>query len=184
MKTFAATLTFSFVAVFTVTQDACSQSPVKLIVKLHPQEKSNWCWAACGQMIMGYFGKNIPQRKQVMDRFGVIVNQTSLPDFGKYGFKFRKSNGKALTWKDVKTEIDNRRPFCFTQRHVGGGAGHMLVVTGYLMDGNDRFLYVFDPHPVGVGDDNGFLSFEEYEDGQLSGFVHGDAYFDFAKQGN
>ena len=62
----------------------------------------------------------------------------------------------------------------------------MLVVAGYLIDGKERSIYVFDPHPVGRGDDSGFLVYEEYEDGFVSSpsFSHGDAYYDFSKKGN
>ena len=53
-------------AIFLVTvPEACSLEQVKLDVKLYPQEKTNWCWAACGQTIMSHFGDNVRKKNKL-----------------------------------------------------------------------------------------------------------------------
>src|SRR5207245_1216658 len=45
-----------------------------------PQEESNWCWAACIQMVFRYNDLNISQGKIVQEVFGSRVNRPGAPE--------------------------------------------------------------------------------------------------------
>ena len=44
-----------------------------LPVLLRPQETNMWCWAASGQMVMQFLGKNVDQCDEANKRFGLIT---------------------------------------------------------------------------------------------------------------
>lgn len=44
------------------------------------QERDQWCWAACIQMVPGYWGHPISQREIVRQTWGVIANMPAQPE--------------------------------------------------------------------------------------------------------
>jgi hypothetical protein len=141
-------------------------SPHELDVKLRPQQKMCWCWAASAEMIMTYYGQRHSQEEQAKAEFnGQPTDDPAWPKFDRYGFRCTTKDKEHLSWDDIKGEIDARRPFCFAKRWIGGG-GHMLVVYGYAEkpDGS-QWLLILDPAPTNVGDTLQ-MSFTDYCDGR------------------
>ncbi|MBN2223701.1 MAG: C39 family peptidase [Deltaproteobacteria bacterium] len=131
-------------------------------VRIHPQETEMWCWAASAEMVMDYLGKDIPQCIQANDRFirrDCCQNPTPIPcvqggwpQFEKYGFSYDKTNNTALSWDEIKSQIDDlKSPFCFSWLWNGGGGGHMMVVVGYRTANGKNYVEIIDPYPPHVG---------------------------------
>ncbi len=127
-----------------------------------------WCWAASAQMILTYLGEPVSQCEQTVGRLpnvdccDLISSDRTLskpekkarrackrlggwPDFAAFGFESEVTDSSvALTWEQLKHEIDNERPVAFALRWRGGG-GHMMVVTGYSAP---NLVHMNDPWPV------------------------------------
>jgi ABC-type bacteriocin/lantibiotic exporter with double-glycine peptidase domain len=50
-----------------------------LIHKTALQQKSEWCWAACIEMVFGYYGYEVPQKRIVTETWGSDVNMPGQP---------------------------------------------------------------------------------------------------------
>ena len=163
-----------------------------LPVTLHPQQMSNWCWAASGQMVMEYLGTNVNQCTQVNDRYSMAncctlpfpgaCNLTGWPEFDRYGFRFTRTSSTALTWDQLKKEISRnsycgKRPFCFTW-HWNGGGGHMMVVIGYDSTDGVRHVEVNDLWLPNVGD-NYIVTYDRYVSGPT--YTHWDDFYQIIK---
>ena len=99
------------------------------------------------------------------------------PEFEKYGFS--ANSGGALSWTDLKAQIDtNATPFAFSW-HWDGGGGHMMVVTGYKVIGGQNYVSINDPWEPNVGDQRDIL-YSEYVDG--SGYSHWTDFYDVTKK--
>jgi hypothetical protein len=144
-----------------------------LAVSLLPQQQSNWCWAASGQMIMNYLGATQEsQCDEANRRFGrtdCCVNPSSTscniggwPEFDKYGFTF-STYGAALPWSSLVSEINANRPVAFSWHWTGGG-GHMMVARGYLVSNNVDYVDVNNPWAPNVGDQY-YTTYSDYVSG-------------------
>ena len=122
------------------------------------QNKSQWCWAACIQMVFGYYGHPISQTRIVEETFGQIVNMPA-------------QSGQILSALNRQWIDDNGNTFtssgnAFGANHVTaaqyladnkpliiGTQGHAVVLTAvrYLRDqyGKGRIIdaIVRDPWP-------------------------------------
>jgi hypothetical protein len=75
------------------------------------------------------------------------------PDFQQWGFGSAAGpDNDALSFDEVRSQIDEGRPFAFSWRWTGGHEGHMMVAAGYSILGGNEFVHVNDPFPVGTGD--------------------------------
>jgi hypothetical protein len=134
-----------------------------LAVTLWPQETSQWCWAASGQMCMDFLGNNLSQCTQANNRFGrndccnsptpnaCVVG--GWPEFNKYNFTSKNTIDAPLSWDKIRSEIDcNNRPITYTW-HWPLKSGHMVTVIGYSVGkcSGERFLHINDPSPPNVG---------------------------------
>lgn len=154
-----------------------------LPITLHPQETENWCWAACGQMVMEYLGRTVSQCEQANNRYnrtecctndlsplriGLLRNDSSIhayiscarpgwPEFGKYGFAYKRKSNAALTWNEIKAQLSNgptskAKPVAFSWRWNRGG-GHLMIAKGYATVDGENYVIVLDPWPVNKGDE-------------------------------
>lgn len=164
-------------------QDPSYTNP--LPVNMFPQQVNNWCWAASGQMIMSYLGGYMSQCEQANERFNRndccntptpgACDVGGWPEFDKYGFSF--DTGGALSWTDLKAQIDTRlTPFAFSW-HWDGGGGHMMVVTGYKVINGQNWVTINDPWAPNEGDQRTIL-YSDYVDG--SGYYHWTDYYNVA----
>lgn len=159
-----------------------------LAVTLRPQETSQWCWAASGQMCMEFLGNNVNQCTQANNRFGrsdccnsptpgaCVVG--GWPEFNKYNFTSKNTSNSALSWDKIRSEIDcNNRPITYTW-HWAGSSGHMVAVIGYSIGETDgeKFLHINNPLPVNVGS-NYTITYSAYVAGN-PGSSHWNDYYE------
>lgn len=121
-----------------------------------PQQASNWCWAASGEMTMRYFGHDVSQCNEANNEFTLgacchdnsgSCNNGGWPEYTKYGFTADQTSNAALTWAQVQGQIYcANKPFAFSWHWLGGG-GHMMVAKGYLTVNNVQYVDINDPEP-------------------------------------
>ncbi len=142
-----------------------------LDVILRPQLTGMWCWAASGQMVMEFLGHPVQQCTEANNEFGrsdccnsptpASCVSGGWPEFGKYGFTFKRTSSTALTWSQLQQEITaSARPIAFSWGWSGGG-GHMMVVNGYRTVAGVNYVEVSDPWPPNVGDHK-FITYDFY----------------------
>jgi Papain-like cysteine protease AvrRpt2 len=140
-----------------LTTGCCNPPLVATVdVPTMPQQADSWCWAASAQMTMKYFNHDVAQCTQANNRFGMGSCCTSnlgscdnggWPEYQKYNFTFAKTSQAPLSWEDVQSQIYcKKKPFAFSWAWTGGG-GHMMVVKGYLVVNNVKYVDVNDPEP-------------------------------------
>jgi hypothetical protein len=132
-------------------------------VPLYAQQTNMWCWAASGEMIMSFLGNDVAQCTQANNRFGVTdccpvppcINsgshpscvQGGWPQYNLYGFTFSSTSwGTALTWSQLKAQIDSNKPVGFSWGWTGGG-GHYMVAKGYSVVSGVDMVAINDPWP-------------------------------------
>src|SRR6185295_17636717 len=141
-----------------IVMGACEKEH-EIPVKLHPQETDAWCWAASGEMIMDYLGRQVPQCEQANKALGrddcsctecsrpiqdAACVAGGWPEFFRYGFRYERTSNRALSWAQLKREISHDRPVAFSW-HLGGYGGHMMVAVGFFVRDGVRYVEVLDP---------------------------------------
>jgi len=133
------------------------------------QAKSNWCWAASGEMIEKHFGGTLSQwanvdyiyHNQNYPNYTASLNQTNqaINHFQTKRTGMTISSG--LTFLSVKYQINCGGPMAAGWGYYSGG-GHMTVVRGYDDDTATRYVYWVNPAD-GAGHKNTYNWF--YDDG-------------------
>jgi hypothetical protein len=129
-----------------------------LIHKTALQQKSEWCWAACIEMVFGYYGYDIPQKRIVTETWGSDVNMPGQPqqivaDLNRVwkaedGRKFTAS-GDVYSANAVTAAQDLSQDYPL----IVGTMGHAVVLTSlvYLRNayggGEVQSAIVRDPWP-------------------------------------
>ena len=166
----------------------------ELPVPLHAQETSMWCWAASGQMVMGYLGTAVSQCTQANARTGATncpCNQCGpnpqpnpacvtggWPDFNRYGFDAVRTHNAAVSWATLQQELSNNpgcgdRPIAFSWAWSGGG-GHVMVAIGYSSVSGTNYVSIKDPWAPCEGDAR-IVTYAAYVAG--SGYTHWDDFY-------
>jgi hypothetical protein len=161
-----------------------SQPPARwsLPVKLHAQETNNWCWAASGEMVMAYFGRDVSQAAQAnhalkrsdcgMQPVPAPCDKGGSPDFAAFGFTCQSSN-KPLSRVEIVHQIYTlKKPIPYSWGWKGGG-GHVMVVIGYVKQTNGTFmLQSLNPWPPlhkdktgTTGGNHEFITYERWVEG-------------------
>jgi hypothetical protein len=129
-------------------------APRLLDVPYIPWFQSEWCWAACCEMVFKYYGiANVEQCEMASYEFGAaccadpsdgLCRRPAWPDnvYDHWGISYTPYEA-AFSPQDVQTEIDRRRPI-HPYYLWQGGAGHIAVICGYYPNGD---LAVNDPWP-------------------------------------
>ena len=117
------------------------------------QEQGNWCWAGCCEMVFHHAGQNsgLTQCAMASAEFGAaccaapnsgVCNQGNWPEnvYSRYGFNYTRLHN-AISFAQVKAEIDADRPVEIYYAWTGGGA-HVALIIGYLGNGD---VVVHDP---------------------------------------
>ena len=89
------------------------------------------------------------------------------PEFNDWGFGFEFvpnacHTSEALTWDELKTEIDERRPFLFGWIE-SPPITHMLVGVGYSEVDGDRRVFYRDPLVQDTTEEPIVISFSQYK---------------------
>jgi hypothetical protein len=128
-----------------------------LPVVLRAQETEVWCWAATGQMVMEFMGKEVTQGAQANLAFRrTDCAQSPTPRacirggdilIRPYGFSHDITT-KPMSEAAIVYQIHNlRKPIPFAWRWPGGG-GHAALVVGYSRQPDAPFLVeCLDPYP-------------------------------------
>ena len=119
------------------------------------QEKDNWCWAACGEMIGTYVNSNSTEDQwSIVKKIkGTIFNQ--YPDKGASDAEVEKAievgsanavnytyNNSVRSFANHQSDIDNGYPICVQMQWSSGK--HVVVAAGYKT-GTQNMLYLIDP---------------------------------------
>ncbi len=138
-----------------------------LLVALDPQLESNWCWAAGGQMVMGYLGTTVQQCVEAnynvsrtdccTNPSSSACNQGGWPAWSNNGFNATVvygggSNPAAISFAQLQAEFAANRPVGFGW-HWNSGGGHYMVATGTEVDeDNVQYVTFNDPWAPNVGE--------------------------------
>ncbi|MFI5665843.1 papain-like cysteine protease family protein [Streptomyces sp. NPDC051704] len=126
----------------------------RLNITMQAQAKTNWCWAASGNTIATWFGRNYTQnqfcnaafnRQQGYDcpnNQATLGNVQTALDWA--GINSGSYVNGWLRYTTVQSEIDAGRPV-ETRIQWSNGGGHMHVVYGY--DTANSWVYWGDPWP-------------------------------------
>lgn len=124
-------------------------------VRLCSQEKSNWCWAACSEMVSEYYGYPTTQTDIVTEVKKGIVNVSGSPEDIKNAIEFATSNKyttpgsyKAASGiSDISNQINNLKPVIMF--FVVNGENHVCVATA--VDKNGIYVKYNNPAPMNIG---------------------------------
>lgn len=118
------------------------------------QQKSNWCWAASGNSIAAFYGKNYSQNQFCNLAFGNALNaacpnnQASLANdqraFRSIGISQGSYISGTLSFASLVTELSNNRPV-MTRIGWKRGGGHMMDIIGY--DASNSTIEYYNPWP-------------------------------------
>jgi hypothetical protein len=114
-----------------------------------------WCWAASGEMIMHYYGEEVPQYVQANNRFkrgdcGLKIKPKDCrgwPEFQRYEFKLPNQRKGALSWQELQEQIRANQPVGFSWEWKTKGS-HYMVARGYIILNDTRLVVVNDPLPA------------------------------------
>ena len=128
------------------------------------KEQSNWCWAACADMILHYYGNASVRQCDLANWAFGVSDCCSVPSsspcnrtlrdsqisqlFSAYGLQ-SSYTASPVPFGTLQFDIDLDRPVQVAYSWRGGG-GHVVVVTGWDTDAVGGFLRVNDP-AVGPG---------------------------------
>ncbi|APY88889.1 hypothetical protein DCW30_33455 [Streptomyces alfalfae] len=138
----------------TTAADSSALAARRLNITMQAQQKSNWCWAAGGNTIAAYLGRNYSQNQFCNAAFGRSQNtecpnnQATLGNV-QTGLRWAGVNPGSyvsgwLRYATVQAEVDAGRPV-ETRIQWSNGGGHMHVVYGY--DDANSWVYWGDPWP-------------------------------------
>ncbi|QIQ05328.1 papain-like cysteine protease family protein [Streptomyces liangshanensis] len=124
----------------------------QLGISMQAQQKSNWCWAAAGNTIATWFGRNHTQNDFCNAAFNRAQgstcpnNQATLANVQTAlrwsGISAGSYITGTLSYATVQSEINARRPM-ETRILWSSGGGHMHVLYGY--DTASNWVYWGDP---------------------------------------
>jgi hypothetical protein len=149
----------------------------RLNISMQAQEKSNWCWAASGNTIATWYGRNYSQNEFCNAAFnrqqGTTCpnNQATLGNVQTaldwMGINSGSYVSGWLRYGTVQGEINANRPI-ETRIQWSSGGGHMHVIYGYDTDRN----WVYWGDPWGSNDRYNWGDFDYYVDGSSFSWTH------------
>jgi hypothetical protein len=166
---------------------ARAQTVKTLSVAQIGQETDMWCWAAATQMTTKFAGVSVKQCDQANARFNrndCCVSPSACviggwPDFPRWGFKTDITAwGTALTWAQLKSQIDSNRPVTYAWGWTGGG-GHIMVAVGYCYySDTEKYILINDPWPPATGNSM-WITYDEFV--AAADHVHQQDYYNTVK---
>lgn len=104
------------------------------------QRQSNWCWAACVQMVLNYHGLYITQEEIVQKIYGQLIDQPAGPQQLMYalsgwapnsmgGFSQIYCQGNLTGINDITLNLAYKWPLIVGLGNPEGGTGHAYVLT-------------------------------------------------------
>lgn len=155
------------------------------------QEQTNWCWAACIEMVLRYYGTSAARQCELANELfsrSDCCSEPSNPECNKpceieeistlYSRKNIQSQfvDKYVSFSTLQSEIDADRPveIVFYQRKEQ--RGHLVIVRGWHTIEAEEFVHVNDPK-----DSTGASRIAAYSElldayGEVSGSIHGSRF--------
>ncbi|MGP9021459.1 papain-like cysteine protease family protein [Streptomyces sp. BR1] len=159
------------------TPSATAAASKRLNITMQAQQKNNWCWAASGNTIATWFGRNYSQNQFCNAAFGRQQGYdcpNSQADLGNVqnaldwaGINSGSYVSGWLRYSTVQTEINANRPV-ETRIQWSSGGGHMHVLYGY--DTANSWVYWGDPWPS--SDRYNWASHDWYVDNDSFSWTH------------
>lgn len=140
----------------------------------HRQYKDNWCWAACVQMVLDYYGVDVAQSRIVERTYGDDYNFTANKNDIINALNGWRVNGYTVRanyerFKNAKTLIDaiaNGRPLIIGLNENYTSTGHAYVLTHIFFtkdyNGNMTPTRVVVINPANSGDLEESLEWSEF----------------------
>ncbi|HYL85508.1 MAG TPA: papain-like cysteine protease family protein [Candidatus Angelobacter sp.] len=105
------------------------------------QQSSEWCWAACIEMVFTYYGHRVPQARIVRETWGAVVNMPGQPEqiLADLNREWKDEKGKKFTVTgdalsanaaNAVEDLRQDRPL------ILGTLGHAVVLTALTTDVN------------------------------------------------
>jgi hypothetical protein len=135
------------------------QAQVVLPVPYYTQQQTNWCWAACTEMVITYFNTDAQQQCQIVS---AVLNRKDccnnpLPGPCNVGLaanaicgvytRFHLGNcnntGAQVPFGNLKTAINAKRVVEVWWLWTGGHSAHVVLAVGY--DDDNSQVRIFDP---------------------------------------
>ncbi|MDG3008448.1 papain-like cysteine protease family protein [Paludisphaera mucosa] len=139
-----------------ITLESTTLGGKDLSIEPKLQEQSEWCWAACLDMVLeanADFSKNqCDFANAAYELTGCCLAPSSslcnqpIPviqfrqEYERYGFAAQFYNG-SISFNAVKLEVDADRPVQVGVSWTGGG-GHAMLITGWDQEGTEQFVFV------------------------------------------
>jgi hypothetical protein len=126
------------------------------------QRQSNWCWAACIQMVLNYHGIYVTQEQIVTRVFGKLINSRANLNHilaGLQGWALQNNKNpvvvtayKVNKWSDLVKDLAYRKPMIVVLRNTSQGShAYVLTAATYYVDSRNepifRTLVLRDPWP-------------------------------------
>lgn len=151
------------------------------------QAKSNWCWAACSEMMGKALTENANRDQWAIVKYisgnecDFYPNTSASPNETIAGCKYACYNTKnfsfeqnTFTWNQIKDYIDSGKPLIgitFVYNYGTNKGGHSTLITGYHIENSapaKKYIYYIDPatkarHHVPYYDYCNVNSDEEYD---------------------
>ena len=132
----------------------------KLNVPLYAQQTNVWCWDASSLMVIKYYRPASPLRQCDLanqgthvihhnccnNPFPVICVHAGWQMLSNNGFTFSDS-ANALSWDDLRKQIDSNTPVLYAWGWYGGNVGHMMVAVGYYTLLGQPYVEINNPWP-------------------------------------
>lgn len=120
---------------------------VTLGAPYYAQERTQWCWAACAQMVGDYITGNHKGQSLIVNHVkGSVVNQPAgsaeLSTALRYTTGLTPKRANVLSFSDSRRCIDRNKPFVIGIRYTSG-TGHFCVIDGYI---SSEVLHILDPY--------------------------------------
>ena len=124
------------------------------------QEQSNWCWAACAEMVFCYYGVTPARQCDFANElFGrtECCSDPSSPNCNQpceienlsnlYSRKGINSRflGETVPFSKLQSEINADRPVEVVFYQKSKKRGHLIIVRGWRITGTEKFVHVNDP---------------------------------------
>ncbi len=113
--------------------------PMHDFVRVLPakQEKCYWCWAACSQSVLDYFGRYVSQSDFCRAAKGGVYNSPAIPREILDGLSYYGVSSRIwsyLYFDSIKSEISiQRRPMLIGWLYPYTEIGHLVLANGYAM---------------------------------------------------
>ncbi len=128
-----------------------SSGKVSINIASRKQEQSAWCWAACSQAILEYYGKEYSQCEivnWVLEQRGIQADACENPDQNNISNVENNTPGSLqdilsingidttitdnnLSMAEIKNQIDHGKPFIIYLYDSNNGFQHYIVGVGY-----------------------------------------------------